>query len=40
MYAKNYQRFLDSDMNRFQKFILKRMYTKKFIRGLDRWQQH
>ena len=40
MYAKNYQRFLDSDMNRFQKFILKRMYTKKFMRGLDRWQQH
>lgn len=40
MYAKNYQRFLDSDMNRFQKFILKRMYTKKFMRGLDRWQQN
>ncbi|RRG17564.1 hypothetical protein D3P96_07250 [Weissella viridescens] len=40
MYAKNYQRFLESDMNKFQKFFLKRMYTKKFMHGLDRWKNN
>lgn len=37
-YEKSYQGFLASDMNRIEKFFLKRMYTKKFVRKLERWR--
>ena len=36
MYDYNLKRFQESDMNKFQKMILSKMYTKKFMRKLDR----
>jgi len=39
MYAYNLARFRESDMNRFEKFILNMMYTKKFVKKLERWQE-
>ncbi|KRN77093.1 hypothetical protein IV67_GL000610 [Weissella minor] len=38
MYTYNYEKFLASDMNKIEKFFVKYMYTKKFMRGLDRWK--
>ncbi|MBK3719269.1 putative zinc ribbon domain protein [Staphylococcus arlettae] len=38
MYDYNLKRFQESDMNKFQKMILSKMYTKKFMRKLDRWK--
>lgn len=38
-YEKSYQGFLNSDMKRMEKFFLKRMYTKKFVGKLERWNK-
>lgn len=38
MYEHNLKKFQESDMNKFQKFILNKMYTKKFMKKLERWQ--
>lgn len=38
MHAYNYEKFLASDMNKIENFFVKHMYTKKFMRGLDRWK--
>ncbi len=37
-YAKSYEGFINSDMSSFQKFFLKKMYTKKFVKKLKRWK--
>lgn len=36
-YALSLKRFQESDMNRIEKFFLNKMYTKKFLKKLDRW---
>lgn len=38
-YKKSYQGFLNSDMKRVEKFIFKKMYTKKFVAKLERWSK-
>lgn len=37
MYAYNLKRFKASDMNKIEKFFLTKMYTKKFMKKLERW---
>ncbi|MHC0039049.1 zinc ribbon domain-containing protein [Pseudoneobacillus sp. C159] len=37
-YAFSLKRFQESDMNRVAKFFLNKMYTKKFLKKLDRWR--
>lgn len=36
-YAYSLKRFQESDMNRIEKFFLNKMYTKKFLKKLERW---
>jgi hypothetical protein len=36
-YAFSLKRFQESDMNRVEKFFLNKMYTKKFLKKLERW---
>ncbi|WP_088043391.1 zinc ribbon domain-containing protein [Bacillus sp. EAC] len=36
-YAFSLKRFQESDMNRIEKFFLNKMYTKKFLKKLERW---
>ncbi|MBP2100553.1 zinc ribbon domain-containing protein [Enterococcus rivorum] len=38
-YEKSYRGFLNSDRSRIEKFFLKKMYTKKFVRKLERWSK-
>lgn len=38
-YEKSYKGFIESDMNKMQKFFLKKMYTKKFVANLKRWKE-
>lgn len=37
MYAYNLKKFQESDMNKIEKFFLNKMYTKKFMKKLERW---
>lgn len=37
MYDYNLKRFKESDMSKMEKFFLTKMYTKKFMRKLERW---
>lgn len=37
-YAFSLKRFQESDMNRVEKFFLNKMYTKKFLKKLERWR--
>lgn len=38
MYTYNLKRFQESEMNKVQKFFLNKMYTKKFMKKLERWK--
>ncbi|SQC70388.1 Putative zinc ribbon domain [Listeria fleischmannii subsp. fleischmannii] len=38
MYAYNLKRFQESDINKVQKYFLNKMYTKKFMKKLERWK--
>ena len=38
MYAYNLKRFKESDMNKIEKIFLTKMYTKRFMQKLERWQ--
>ncbi|MGO2963116.1 MAG: zinc ribbon domain-containing protein [Carnobacterium maltaromaticum] len=37
MYDYNLKKFRESDMNKIEKFFLNKMYTKKFMKKLERW---
>lgn len=37
MYEFNLKQFQDSDMKKIEKFFLNKMYTKKFMKKLERW---
>lgn len=39
-YAYNLKRFKASDMSKIEKFFLTKMYTKKFMRKLERWVKY
>lgn len=38
MYEYNLKKFQESDMSKVSKFFLSKMYTKKFMRKLERWK--
>lgn len=38
MYELNLKKFQASDMSKMQKFFLNKMYTKKYMKKLERWQ--
>lgn len=38
MYEHNLKQFENSKMNKFKKALISKMYTKKFMRSLERWQ--
>lgn len=37
MYDNNLKRFKESNMSKMEKFFLTKMYTKKFMKKLERW---
>lgn len=37
MYDYNLKRFKESNMSKIEKFFLTKMYTKKFMKKLERW---
>lgn len=39
MYTYNLNRFKESNMSKVEKFFIKRMYTKKFMKKLERWKE-
>lgn len=40
MYDYNLKKFQESDMKKIEKFFLNKMYTKKFMKKLDRWSEN